>query len=568
MPPTSITASQPGDQIQQWTSHIRLAVNAQHQTQSEGTRRELDAIIVPAARPAHNLSHAAELARLADCWLLVLCSRDTQVDDVLAVFQQRSLVRAVAVEVPKGYENPLTQLRTSGETLTGRAVHEESDLSLKRNLGLLVSRMMGWRSIFFMDDDIRDLTFSAVRFAEGLLARYGRVAFRVLDYPDNSVVCHANRDYGISQDVFVGGSALAIACDSDLPFFPHIYNEDWFFLYESIVKGDIVCAGSVRQLPYDPYGDPGRAVSEELGDLLAEGLFARLHTSKVLTFPTRVYWMEFLEARDSLLQDLSHRARQDASRRGIQALAAIEAARERLREIGPDRCAEFVELWQRDLGVWRRKLNALPAHHSLDSTLTGLGLFPAFARGPIRVVMANRTPSRLSVPLKIEVLSDVPILRMARLAALSEAPHAFSSSLANELSWGDCEWSRFAAGATWYCARSGEEAVSIAGVILEARRPILERHVTSMWVDPAYRYLGVGASLLRRIGEDAARDGADVLTLWVLDGNQRARGFYERLGFKSTSQRQRLPGDPEGRVEERLYITVRWLMEPHAARAR
>ena len=36
---------------------------------------ELDAIVVPASRPARNLEDAITLARRAGCWLLILCSR-------------------------------------------------------------------------------------------------------------------------------------------------------------------------------------------------------------------------------------------------------------------------------------------------------------------------------------------------------------------------------------------------------------------------------------------------------------------------------------------------------------
>jgi ribosomal protein S18 acetylase RimI-like enzyme len=46
------------------------------------------------------------------------------------------------------------------------------------------------------------------------------------------------------------------------------------------------------------------------------------------------------------------------------------------------------------------------------------------------------------------------------------------------------------------------------------------------------------------------------VSLWVADGNDRARRFYERLGFTGTDERQPLPSDP-GTTEERMERVLR-----------
>jgi ribosomal protein S18 acetylase RimI-like enzyme len=43
---------------------------------------------------------------------------------------------------------------------------------------------------------------------------------------------------------------------------------------------------------------------------------------------------------------------------------------------------------------------------------------------------------------------------------------------------------------------------------------------------------------------------ACAVTLWIADGNARARRLYERLGFVSTGRRQSLPSDPSVGEEE------------------
>ena len=97
----------------------------------------------------------------------------------------------------------------------------------------------------------------------------------VEQHPDNSVVCHARRLAGMSQDVFVTGAVLGVHCNNlPLSFFPDIYNEDWFFFAEEAAPRRLPRVGRARQLEYDPFANPDRARREEFGDLLAEGLYA------------------------------------------------------------------------------------------------------------------------------------------------------------------------------------------------------------------------------------------------------------------------------------------------------
>ena len=61
--------------IRQHGTHSTLTPMAGTAGPARSPRLDLDAIIVPASRPAAHLDHAVTLARAAGCWLLVLCSR-------------------------------------------------------------------------------------------------------------------------------------------------------------------------------------------------------------------------------------------------------------------------------------------------------------------------------------------------------------------------------------------------------------------------------------------------------------------------------------------------------------
>lgn len=56
--------------------------------------------------------------------------------------------------------------------------------------------------------------------------------------------------------------------------------------------------------------------------------------------------------------------------------------------------------------------------------------------------------------------------------------------------------------------------------------------VYGLYVDPDSWSEGVGTALWKGAGRDLFSSGYCVVKLWVLEANDRARRFYERLGFK------------------------------------
>ncbi len=67
------------------------------------------------------------------------------------------------------------------------------DLSTKRNLGLVLARMLGWQRLMFLDDDIYDVTEEDVDALAAGLSDHSVSVLIPEDYPDNSVACHAHR---------------------------------------------------------------------------------------------------------------------------------------------------------------------------------------------------------------------------------------------------------------------------------------------------------------------------------------------------------------------------------------
>ena len=76
----------------------------------------------------------------------------------------------------------------------------------------------------------------------------------------------------------------------------------------------------------------------------------------------------------------------------------------------------------------------------------------------------------------------------------------------------------------------------IAGFAMVSLRPELlseapSSHLEAIAVAPGFERLGIGARLLRDAESEAARRGAETITLHVFAANTRARSLYEREGY-------------------------------------
>ncbi|MDY7090725.1 MAG: hypothetical protein SYR96_37250 [Actinomycetota bacterium] len=315
----------------------------------------VDAIIVPSARYEVSLREAARLAAELKCVLLVLSSKSSKARDV-ADFLRDVEAEVIAVDFPEEPVAKLPVLETS-TILNKSRLRRRTDTSAKRNLGLVFARMAGWKRVVFLDDDIVVPDANDLRRAVALLGACDAVGLRIDGFPDNSVVCHANRDTGAPQDTFLGGGAMAVAADRIDSFFPEIYNEDWFFLVDDTTLRPVGQTGLALQKAYDPYANPERARDEEFGDVLAEGLFALFDDGGKIGDATPGYWKGFLEARLALINTIKQRCGTDPDREPMR--TSLVAASGRLQIITPKDCVVYIGAWQRDREAWRRFIRGI-----------------------------------------------------------------------------------------------------------------------------------------------------------------------------------------------------------------
>ncbi|WP_432832096.1 hypothetical protein [Dactylosporangium sp. CA-092794] len=340
--------------------------------------RKLDAIIVPSARPASSLEHAAGLAEELNVPLMVLASRKARGAEIVQKIEDWGIVAdVIVIDMPARPIQQLPALETTADMFVDTPFRRKTDVSAKRNLGLLLARAIGWRQVMFLDDDITIPDALDLRRAAELLDGHAAVGLEIKGMLDNSVVCHARRDLGDNQGTFVGGGALVVpTARDDGAFFPNIYNEDWFFLLDHTGIRPVTRTGQAQQLWYDPYVDPDRARGEELGDTLAEGVFAAVsEDGKIDAAMDDGYWVGFLEVRRGLIGDLLRRAEaRPASQRRSHMVEALKAARGRSFLIEPVACKRFLRAWDRDLRAWQDAFGDVRPDFGIHGAVSHFGL--------------------------------------------------------------------------------------------------------------------------------------------------------------------------------------------------
>ena len=151
------------------------------------------------------------------------------------------------------------------------------------------------------------------------------------------------------------------------------------------------------------------------------------------------------------------------------------------------------------------------------------------------------------------VLGDERILREVRLQALSDEPDAFGSTYEREVARTTADWQGWMSPgvALILCEPAGARGM-VSGLRDEADLEVV--HLMAMWVHPMIRGSGGADELVEAVIAWAQSQGAKRVQLKVIQGNDRARGFYERMGFRATGREEIRQRD--GRMEVQMERSV------------
>jgi hypothetical protein len=128
----------------------------------------------------------------------------------------------------------------------------------------------------------------------------------------------------------------------------------------------------VLQYPYDPYRAE-RARSQELGDVLAEGIFWLLDQGKTAQDGDLDHWRDFLAKRKLFIEQvlaMIEQATHILSAERARIVEALKAALGRLALITPELCEDYLRALVTDQERWRRHIQGLqrqPRERALKS---------------------------------------------------------------------------------------------------------------------------------------------------------------------------------------------------------
>jgi RimJ/RimL family protein N-acetyltransferase len=137
-------------------------------------------------------------------------------------------------------------------------------------------------------------------------------------------------------------------------------------------------------------------------------------------------------------------------------------------------------------------------------------------------------------------------LRKLRLAALADAPHAFSSSYDREAERAAEHWADLARrGAeapdeVIFVAEGGEEWHGMAAAYSpDEKGPV----VWGVWVSPTARGQGVAHDLVNAVLAWSGERGDACVRLWIVEGNEPAERLFRGAGFETTGERGQIDAD-------------------------
>jgi GNAT superfamily N-acetyltransferase len=142
--------------------------------------------------------------------------------------------------------------------------------------------------------------------------------------------------------------------------------------------------------------------------------------------------------------------------------------------------------------------------------------------------------------------------KILRLEALADEPTAYGDTTQRSRALSDAEWEAIVRDREIFVAEADGVFIGKATGGYNDRHPGTH-WLYGMYVTPAWRGQGVADALVGMVATWARNQGGTSLSLHVTQTLPRARGFYERMGFRPTGETFAMERDPNN-----VLMTVSW----------
>ena len=155
-----------------------------------------------------------------------------------------------------------------------------------------------------------------------------------------------------------------------------------------------------------------------------------------------------------------------------------------------------------------------------------------------------RSPDYVTAPYHLS--SDWPVLRDTIIKSLELSPDAFLTKLEQVQDEGQEFWELKLGSAQWAVVQREGQTIGIAA----AKQPVETDDyavpgkacfIESVWIAPRVREHGVGRRLVTYLIEQQRQAGIQEFYLWVVHDNDPAIALYDRMDFKRTGRKSKLP---------------------------
>lgn len=170
--------------------------------------------------------------------------------------------------------------------------NESWSLGYLRNYSLILSFLLGFNKIMWLDDDIHADSDIVVDIFNSL-NQYPFVSTNVTLMPDTSIIGHIKRFIEIDgRDFPISGGCMGICLDSVSEYCLNYYNEDWIWVGLQKPRHKIKTVGKVDQEPFDPFDVSLHEVFwQEFGEVLEYGV---INCDEINTLRSDQYWRDVL----------------------------------------------------------------------------------------------------------------------------------------------------------------------------------------------------------------------------------------------------------------------------------